>query len=147
MAAQPGGRGQGTGQDFVPKILTFSTNNVSDPGIDLAGSAHLHYPPTVVTIAVPCTSGIPPEWILHAFDQGFDGVFVTSDGAECSYLPDCSERSARIFEKAQALMRDRGYAPERLKMAAICSVCAEPFTNYMREFSQLLAQLGPARRG
>ena len=29
-------------------------------------------------------------------------------------------------------------------MAAICSVCAEPFTNYMREFSEMLADLGPS---
>jgi hypothetical protein len=28
-------------------------------------------------------------------------------------------------------------------MAAICSVCAEPFTKYMREFAQLLVDLGP----
>jgi hypothetical protein len=28
-------------------------------------------------------------------------------------------------------------------MAALCSVCAEPFVNYMREFSEKLAELGP----
>jgi len=32
---------------FVPRILVFSTNNISDPGIDLAGSAHMHYSPGV----------------------------------------------------------------------------------------------------
>ena len=135
-----------TGQVFVPKVLVFSTNNISDPGIDLAGSAHMHYSPSVVTLAVPCTSGIVPAWILHALDQGFDGVFIASDGEECAYLTDCAERSARIFETAQTTMQERGYAPQRLKMAALCSVCAEPFVKYMHEFSQMLTELGPAQK-
>lgn len=128
---------------FAPKVLVFSTNNISDPGIDLAGSAHMHYPASVMTLAVPCTSGIMPAWILHALGQGFDGVFIASDGEECAYLTDCAERSAHIFEVTQAVMKEKGYAPERLKMAAICSVCAEPFVKYMQEFTQMLAGLGP----
>jgi coenzyme F420-reducing hydrogenase delta subunit len=130
---------------FVPRILVFSTNTISDPGIDLAGSSHLHYPPSVLTIALPCTSGIKPAWILHALDRGFDGVFVASDGDECAYLQDCSERSARIVADAQALLQEHGYDTKRLKMAAICSVCAAPFTKHVREFAAALAELGPAR--
>lgn len=128
---------------FAPRILVFSTTNISDPGIDLAGSRHLHYAPTVSTITVPCSSAIRPGWILHAFERGFDGVFIASDGHECAYLPDCTERSARIAARAQELMKEGGVAPERLKMAALCSVCAEPFVNYMHEFSEKLAELGP----
>jgi coenzyme F420-reducing hydrogenase delta subunit len=128
-----------------PRILVFSTNTISDPGIDLAGSRHLHYPATVSTITVPCSSGIRPSWVVHAFERGFDGVFIASDGEECAMLPDCSARSARIAAKAQEGMKEAGYEPERLKMAALCSVCAEPFVNYMREFSEKLAELGPSR--
>ena len=79
------------GETFVPRILVFSTNNISDPGIDLAGSSHMTYSPGVVVISLPCTSGIRPSWILHAIQQGFDGVFIASDGDECAYLADCSD--------------------------------------------------------
>ena len=130
--------------DFAPKILVFSTNNISDPGIDLAGSSHLHYSPTVMVISLPCTSGIKPSWIAYAIERGFDGVFIAADGEECAYLPDCSERTAKIMADAQALLREKGHEPKRVKMAAICSVCAEPFVNYMREFSAMLAELGPS---
>jgi coenzyme F420-reducing hydrogenase delta subunit len=132
---------------FAPRILVFSTNNISDPGIDLAGSSHLHYPPGVRVISLPCTSGIRPKWILHAFEAGFDGVFIASDGDECAYLPDCSKRSSRIVGEAQALMRSRGFDPRRLRIAAICSVCAEPFAKHMQQFSGTLAELGPGARG
>ena len=128
---------------FKPKILVFSTNNISDPGIDLAGSRHMHYPAEVSTLSVPCSSGIKPGWILHAFESGIDGVFIGSDGLECALLADCGERSALILSQAQELMKAQGIEPQRLKMAALCSVCAEPFVNYMREFSTMLTDLGP----
>ncbi len=104
----------------------------------------MHYSPTVVVISVPCTSGIKPGWILYAVQQGFDGVFIAADGEECAYLPDCSERTAKIMTDAQTLLVEQGHDARRVKMAAICSVCAEPFTNYMREFSAALAGLGPS---
>ena len=125
----------------MPKILVFSTINISDPGIDLAGSRHLEYPASVQTMAVPCSSGLKPSWLIHALESGFDGVFVASDGEECAYLPDCAERTSALIATAQALMVERGIAPSRLKMAAVCSVCAEPFAKYMREFADALEQL------
>lgn len=128
---------------FKPRILVFSTNNISDPGIDLAGSMHLHYPAQVSTLSVPCSSGLKPGWILHAFAQGLDGVFIGSDGDECALLDDCGARTGVIIAQAQELMKAKGIAPQRLKMAAICSVCAEPFVGYMREFSAALTKLGP----
>ncbi|HML51822.1 MAG TPA: hydrogenase iron-sulfur subunit [Propionicimonas sp.] len=125
-----------------PRILVFSTINISDPGIDLAGSRHLEYPASVQTMAVPCSSGLKPAWLVYALDKGFDGVFVASDGEECSYLPDCAERTAKIISQAQEMMAARNISPSRLKMAAVCSVCAEPFANYMREFAETLKALG-----
>jgi F420-non-reducing hydrogenase iron-sulfur subunit len=134
------------GQGFVPKIMVLSTNNISDPGIDLAGSSHMHYSPSVMVLSLPCTAGIKPGWVLYAIEQGFDGVFIAADGDECAYLPDCSERTSKIMADAQALLQEHGYEPQRVRMAAICSVCAEPFTNYMHEYSKSLAGLGPSRK-
>ncbi|MFZ5596107.1 MAG: hydrogenase iron-sulfur subunit [Bacillota bacterium] len=135
------------GKDFTPRILAFSTNNISDPGIDLAGSAHMHYSPSVSVISVPCSSGIRPGWILYAVEKGFDGVFIAADGTDCAYLQDCVDRTARLTGEAQELLKKNGFEPQRLKMAAICSVCSEPFTSHMKEFAEVLKKLGPARRG
>ena len=134
------------GQTYDPRILVFSTNNISDPGIDLAGSSHMHYSPHVMVINLPCTSAIKPSWILYAMQQGFDGVFIAADGEECAYLSDCAERTAGIMTTAQELLKEHGLEPQRVRMAAVCSVCAEPFTNYMHEYAAALAGLGPARK-
>jgi len=124
-----------------PKILVFSTDKISDPGIDQAGLRKIHYSPAVYVISLPCSSGIKPRWILHAFKQGFDGVFIAADGHECSYSPKCPEYTNLIIEESQRLMRENGISPKRIRMAAICSVCAEPFANPMSNFSKILAEL------
>lgn len=134
-------------QGVSPRILVFSTNSISDPGIDLAGSSHMHYPPTVVVINMPCSSAVKPEWVLYAIRKGFDGVFLATDGEECFYLPDCAERTSHIAQEAKDLLGQNGYEPQRVRMSGICSVCAEPFTNHMREFTESLKKLGPARKG
>ena len=122
-----------------PKILVFSTEKISDPAIDLAGLLKMHYPPAVKTISVPCSSAIKTRWIMHAFEKGFDGVFIAADGTDCPYSETCSENTARIVSQAQEEMKKKGMDPARLKMAAICSVCAEPFVRHMKSFTEALS--------
>ena len=128
-------------EGFQPKILVFSTEKISDPGIDLAGLLKIHYPPSVYSISVPCSSSIKPRWILHALKTGFDGVFIAADGTDCPYSPNCSSLTAKIIAKTQEIMKKEDIDPARIKMAAICSVCAESFAKHMKSFSQTLIEL------
>jgi F420-non-reducing hydrogenase iron-sulfur subunit len=132
--------------DFKPKILVFSTDNVSDPGIDLAGRNKMHYPAQVFTVTVPCSSAIKARWIFHALVNGFDGVFIAADGGDCSYVPDCTTRTA-ANAAAQGLLKEKSLEPARIKMAAVCSVCAESFQKHMKNFSEALGKMGPAAKG
>ena len=123
----------------APKILVFSTEKISDPAIDLAGLLKKHYPPTVYTINVPCSSAIKSKWILHAFEKGFDGVFIAADGTDCSYSETCTERTGEVVKQTHDLMKEKGIDPAKLKMAAICSVCSEPFVKHMKNFVNALS--------
>ena len=122
------------GKKSAPKILVFSTEKISDPAIDLAGLLKKHYPATVYTINVPCSSAIKSRWILHAFDKGFNGVFIAADGTDCSYSETCTERTGEVVQRTHTLMKEKGIDPARLKMAAICSVCSDPFVKHMKNF-------------
>ncbi|MEW5993615.1 MAG: hydrogenase iron-sulfur subunit [Candidatus Zixiibacteriota bacterium] len=133
--------GSDSDQKTGPTILVFATNNISDPGIDLAGSSHMTYPTSVRVISVPCSSGIDPRWVLHAIQAGFDGVFIAADGTDCAYLPDCTDRTGQVVKQAQELLKEHGQDPRRLKMAAICSVCAESFVANIESFHQALSAL------
>jgi len=124
-----------------PRILVFSTVNISDPGIDLAGGSHMHYPAEVAVQSVPCSSGIRPDWVLYAVETGFDGVFIAADGTDCTFVTDCTDRTAKVFSRAQELLKEKGHDPRRLKMAAICSVCAESFISHIESFTKTLNEL------
>ncbi len=129
-----------------PQILVFSTEKISDPGIDMAGLLELHYPPSVKVISVPCSSGIKPKWIMRAFDDGFCGVFIAADGTDCPYSEKCGERTAEIVSHTQEMMDNKNINKARLKMAAICSVCSESFVNYMKNFTEYLSKLEVCNR-
>jgi coenzyme F420-reducing hydrogenase delta subunit len=129
-------------EKFKPRILVFSTDKISDPGIDQAGLRKIHYSPAVYVISLPCSSGIKPRWIMRAFEKGFDGVFIAADGEECSFSPKCSEHTNSIIIESQKLMKANNVNPKRIRMAAICSVCAEPFASHMDNFTRILTELG-----
>jgi F420-non-reducing hydrogenase iron-sulfur subunit len=105
------------------RILVFSTDKISDPAIDMAGLLKLHYPPTVHTISVPCSSGIKPRWIMYAYKRGFDGVFIAADGSDCPYGDTCTGKTGELVAKTHEMMKESNIEPARLRMAAICSVC------------------------
>lgn len=131
--------------NFKPRILVFSTDKISDPGIDLAGLRKIHYSPSVYVINLPCSSGIKPRWLMHAFDQSFDGVFIAADGHECSFSPKCPDYTNNIISRTQEMMKAKNISPKRIRMAAICSVCAEPFASHMDTFSKILIELGSVK--
>ena len=123
------------------RILVFSTEKISDPAIDMAGLLKLHYPPTVYTISIPCSSGVKPKWILHAFEKGFDGVFIAADGSDCPYGESCTEKTGKIVSTTHELMKQKNIEPARLRMAAICSVCSESFVKQMKSFNENLLKM------
>ncbi len=124
-----------------PKILVFSSNAISDPGIDLAGSAHMHYSTAVQVVPLPCSSGVKPAWIAYALQSGYDGVFIAACGGDCAYLQDCTERTSTLIKAAQALLKEKQISPKRLKMSGLCSVCADNFVAHMNKFKEELKKL------
>jgi len=104
----------------------------------MAGLLKLHYPPTVYTITVPCSSGIKPDWILHAYEKGFDGVFIAADGSDCVFGESCTEKTGNLVLDTHNRMKAKSLDPARLRMAAICSVCSESFVKQIRNFNEYL---------
>lgn len=120
------------------RILVFSTEKISDPAIDMAGLLKLHYPPTVYTLSIPCSSGVKPRWVLHAFEKGFHGVFIAADGSDCTYGESCTEKTGHLVTRTHEMMKEKNIDPARLRMAAICSVCSESFVKQIKSFNAYL---------
>jgi len=62
--------------DFEPKIVAFLCNWCAYAGADLAGVSRLQYPSNIRPIRVMCSGRVDPLFIIRAFKEGSDGVFV-----------------------------------------------------------------------
>jgi len=64
-------------EGWEPVILAFACHYCAFAAADLAGVMRLPYPANVKIIRLPCTGKLDHSYILHAFERGVDGVFVT----------------------------------------------------------------------
>jgi F420-non-reducing hydrogenase iron-sulfur subunit len=61
---------------FEPKIVGFCCQFCAYNAADLAGSMRLQYSPFVRVVRLMCTGKIDSLYLLRAFEEGADAVFV-----------------------------------------------------------------------
>lgn len=120
-----------------PKILILATVACAYPGADYVGQNHIEYPPNTYIIRVPAPVVFPENFYLYCFEKGIDGIIIMSCGHECPYegaYKRLADRVSRVHEQ----MKERKIDPKRLRLCAICTVCARPF---LKEINQMNAFL------
>lgn len=128
-----------------PKILILATLSGGYRGADATGQSHLAYPPNTYILPVMSAAIFPADFYVRAFERGFDGILVMYSGTDSPYKG-APERTAEIVNEAYELMKKRGLDVRRLKLAAICTVCVQPFLKGVNKMNDLLAQIGPVPR-
>jgi len=91
-----------------------------------------------------CSGRVSPHFILKAFQQGADGVFV----AGC-HIGSCHYGKGNyITAKRIAVMKDLlgfvGISPKRLRLEWIATSESGKFANAVSEFTREITQLGPS---
>ena len=121
------------------KILIFAAE-MAYRALDQAGLLHVHYTPNTVIIRIPCASMLRPDLILHAFQSGFDAVFVASSGPDCPFLGDeCVGKTAKRIEKAYELLDEHGIDKNRLLLTGVCSTCVEAIVGGLERLEETLS--------
>ncbi len=62
--------------DVEPQIIAFCCSHCAYNAADLAGGLRFQYPSSIKIIEVPCTGRVDVLHLLHAFENGADGVMV-----------------------------------------------------------------------
>jgi len=71
---------------FEPNIVAFLCNWCSYTGADLAGTSRIQYPPNVKVVRVMCSGRVNPMLVVHALQQGADGVLISGcHPGDCHY--------------------------------------------------------------
>jgi len=128
---------------FEPNILAFCCNWCSYAGADLAGVSRYQYPPNVRIIRVMCSGRIDPEFILHAFEKGIDGVMVIGCHiGDCHYVSGNleAEKKVKIVKK---LLEIVGFESERLALEWVSAAEGMRFSRLIKDFVEKIRRLGP----
>ena len=124
-----------------PKILILATLSGGYRGADAAGQSHLEYPPDTYILPVRSAAIFPEDFYLRAFERGIDGIIVMYSGTDSPYKVE-AEGTAKLINRAYALMKERGIDIRRLRLAAICTVCVKPFLKEVNQMNDLLKGIG-----
>ena len=132
-------------KDDRPKILILGTLSGGYRGADSAGQEHAEYPPNTYILPVMSAAMFPESFYMRAFERGFDGIIVMFSGTDCPYK-DVPELTAKIINNTYELMKERNLDLNRLRLAAICTVCVRPFIEEINKMEQLLDEIGKVPR-
>lgn len=124
-----------------PKILILATLAGGYAGADATGQSHFEYPADTYILPVMCPCLFPPEFYLHAFECGIDGILVLYSGTDSPYQVEAGG-TAKLIQRAYELMKVRGIDTRRLRLAAICTVCVKPFLKEVNRMQELLKGIG-----
>jgi F420-non-reducing hydrogenase iron-sulfur subunit len=126
-----------------PKILILATEACAYPGANYVSQTHTDYPANAYIIRLLSPAVLPEDFYLRCFDKGIDGILVMACGHECPY-PGAFERLTKRISTVQKQMKERGIDIRRLRVCAICTVCAKAFLKEVNQMDQLLRELGAA---
>lgn len=129
----------------APKILILATLSGGYRGADGVGQLHADYTPNTYILPAICGSMFPESFYLRAFERGFDAIIIMFSGSDCPYK-DGASKTAEIINRTYSKMNGMGLEIERLRLAAICTVCTTPFMREVRRMEEILDRIGPIRR-
>ncbi len=134
--------------DERPRIVAFLCNWCSYAGADTCGVSRFQYPTNIRPIRVMCTGRIPKSFVLRAFLEGADGVFVGGCHiGDCHYL-EGNYDMLRRYNEIQEILEKVGINPERYHLEWVSASEGKRFSEVITDFVGKVKELGPiAERG
>lgn len=136
------------GHEFKPRILGFLCNWCCYAGADLCGVSRYQYPPNIRVIRLMCSGRVDPAFILRAFANGADGVFVGGCWlGECHYITEGNYDALSMMHLTRKLLAEIGVNPERLRLEWVSASEGVRFAEVVSDFTRKLKGLGPLGAG
>ncbi|MFX1276989.1 MAG: hydrogenase iron-sulfur subunit [Promethearchaeota archaeon] len=129
--------------DERPRIVAFLCNWCSYAGADTCGVSRFQYPTNIRPIRVMCTGRIPKSFILQAFLEGADGVFIGGCHiGDCHYLEGNYDMLNR-YNELKDILHKVGINPERYRLEWVSASEGKRFSQVVTEFVEKVKELGP----
>jgi len=110
----------------------------------MSGVSRLQYTTETRLIRVMCSGRVDLEFVLRAFSNGMDGVFIGGCRLnECNYITHGNFDALNMVLLCKRIMEHIGLNPERLRLEFMSSADGSLFAEIMREFGNKVKKLGP----
>jgi coenzyme F420-reducing hydrogenase delta subunit/ferredoxin len=114
----------------------------------MAGVSRLQYATDIRLVRVMCSGRVDLEFVLRAFSNGMDGVFIGGCRLnECNYITHGNFDALNMVLLCKKIMEHIGLNPERLRIEFMTSGEGNLFTEVVDEFSKTVKNLGPLGKG
>jgi F420-non-reducing hydrogenase iron-sulfur subunit len=128
---------------FEPEITAFYCVYCGYMAADTAGLLKIEYPANVKFLRLPCTGKTDIRYLLEAFEQGADGVYlVACPIGNCHHVRG-NERGLARVRRAQKILDEIGLGGERLDMYFMSGSQAHSFADAAQEMTERIRRLGP----
>ena len=128
---------------FEPEITAFTCIYCGSMAGDSAGFERTTYPASVKVIRLPCTGKVDVEYILKAFEQGADGVYIMACPIGNCHHERGNIRAAKRVEYVKRLLDDIGLGRERIGIYYVSGGQGHAFANAAREMTSRVRRMGP----
>jgi coenzyme F420-reducing hydrogenase delta subunit len=131
-------------EQFEPEIVAFCCHYCAYGAADLAGSMRLNYPANVKIIKLPCTGKVDIIYLLKAFEDGADGVYVAGCLEGNCHFTNGNIKAKRRVARAKKLLDEIGVDGNRLEMYNMSASMGPRFAEVAREMTERIKALGPS---
>ena len=129
--------------DFEPQITAFYCIYCGYMAADTAGALHIQYPANVKFVRLPCTGKTDARYLLEAFEQGADGVYIIACPVGNCHHVRGNERGHKRVEYTKQILDEIGLGSERLNMYFMSGSQGQSFAMAAQEMTERIRKLGP----
>ena len=133
-----------TDNGFEPEITAFTCIYCGAMAGDSAGYERITYPANIKVIRLPCTGKVDVEYMLKAFEQGADGVYVMACPIGNCHLERGNIRATKRVEYVKKLLDEIGLGRERIGIYYGSGGQGHAFAIAAREMTARVRRMGPS---
>ncbi|MEA3352117.1 MAG: hydrogenase iron-sulfur subunit [Chloroflexota bacterium] len=128
---------------FEPELTAFICIYCANMAADTAGSLRIEYPANVKLVNLPCTGKTDPRYILKAFEDGADGVYVIACPiGNCHHVNGNVRAQARV-KRTKKMLDEIGFDQDRLDIFFMSGGQGQAFAEAAQEMTDRIKELGP----
>jgi coenzyme F420-reducing hydrogenase delta subunit len=110
---------------------------------DTAGGLNIQYPANVKFVQLPCIGKTDIRYILEAFEQGADGVYVVACPLGNCHHVKGNERGFSRVKRTQIILEEVGLGKERLAIFFMSGSQGMSFALAAKTMTERVRKLGP----